>query len=132
MRNITILFAAFLILVSGTMNVTAQKNDEIAVSVGQTGCSEATSIEIQFIRVVEDSRCPEGVDCIWAGRAVVEVRAAKDGLSSETVSLSSDGDTASFEFSGYRIHFEKLEPYPKEGEKIGEGDYKAWFRLEKL
>jgi len=124
--------AAILFLIVGSMIVTAQKDDEIAVSVGEKGCSKTASIEVEFIRVVEDSRCPEGVDCIWAGRAVIEVRAVMDGISSETVNLASDGGAKSFEFGGYRIFFEKLEPYPKEGEAIGEGAYKAWFKLEKL
>jgi hypothetical protein len=75
---------------------------------------------------------PKGVDCIWAGRAVIEVVATKDGVSSETEKLSSDGEEKSLDYGGYRIHFEKLEPYPKEGITIGEGEYKAWFRLEKL
>lgn len=29
---------------------------------------------IAFVRVVEDSRCPEGVTCVWGGRVVVDVR----------------------------------------------------------
>jgi hypothetical protein len=128
-RSVTILFAAILFLF-GAMTISAQNDDELAVSVGQKGCIEGIGIE--FIRVVEDSRCPEGVDCIWAGRAVIEVVATKDGVSSETEKLSSDGEEKSLDYGGYRIHFEKLEPYPKEGITIGEGEYKAWFRFEKL
>jgi hypothetical protein len=32
-----------------------------------------TDAVLRFVRVVEDSRCPAGVDCFWAGRAVVEL-----------------------------------------------------------
>lgn len=31
------------------------------------------------LRLVEDSRCPAGVQCIWAGRVVVRVRVGRKG-----------------------------------------------------
>ena len=37
------------------------------------------------LRVVEDSRCPQGVQCIWAGRAVVSAT-----ISTPTMKLTRD------------------------------------------
>ena len=48
----------------------------------------ATATRLRFDRVVSDSRCPAGVQCVWAG----EVRIA--------MSLVSPGDTSAFELAG--------------------------------
>ena len=127
---------AFLIITAtlvslATVNIFAMSNDVTEVRVGQKACDEESGIEIEFVRVVEDSRCPEGVDCIWAGRAVIEVKAHKAGESSDIKTLSTNGDDGSFEFAGYRIHLERVDPYPKEASPIAEDAYKAAFKIEK-
>lgn len=38
---------------------------------------------IKFVEVVEDSRCPTKLDCVWAGRAIVKVEVATDGKKEE-------------------------------------------------
>jgi hypothetical protein len=50
--------------------------EEITLCFGDKGIiSELENqLEIEFINLVEDSRCPEGSQCIWAGRAVIELR----------------------------------------------------------
>ena len=35
--------------------------------------------EIEFIEVLQDSRCPKGVSCIWAGEVVILVDLFEDG-----------------------------------------------------
>lgn len=37
-------------------------------------------VSIEFIQVVEDSRCPEGMQCIWAGRFIAELRINQKNL----------------------------------------------------
>lgn len=34
----------------------------------------STKIEVEFLNVIEDSRCPEGAVCIWAGRFLGKFR----------------------------------------------------------
>ena len=36
-------------------------------------------IAVKFVEVLEDSRCPTGVTCIWAGRTVVKVEVGSNG-----------------------------------------------------
>src|SRR5690606_37450634 len=123
-RTALFIMAAMFVSLAG-VSIFAMSNDVTEVRVGQKACDEASGIEIEFVRVVEDSRCPEGVDCIWAGRAVIEVIAHKAGEASDTTTLSTNGGDGSFGFAGYRIHLEAVDPYPKEGLPIAEDAYKA-------
>ncbi|WP_116126293.1 hypothetical protein [Lewinella sp. IMCC34183] len=62
-----------------------------------------------FVRVLEDSRCPRGVQCIQAGRAVVAVEVLRDGiLTSETVTV--DGNAIATDLGPLQLT--ELLPYP--------------------
>lgn len=49
------------------MNATA------VVTVGIGGRASVNGVRVVPRRVVEDSRCPAGVQCVWAGRLILEV-----------------------------------------------------------
>lgn len=64
--------------------VACDKNDEetpetvifgepITLKIGETAEIE-TSLSINFVDVVEDSRCPKGAECFWEGQARVELQ----------------------------------------------------------
>lgn len=77
MKPIFIAFALFL-----TVNIFAQneivETPKIAIKVAIGKTIQLKNHSIKFIEVLEDSRCPEYVNCIWAGRAKVSVE-IKDG-----------------------------------------------------
>jgi hypothetical protein len=39
-------------------------------------------VAITFVKVIEDSRCPKNVTCIWQGRIIVQVAVRKNYCSS--------------------------------------------------
>lgn len=49
----------------------------IKVPMGETVVVE--DVEIKFVQVLEDSRCPKYTTCIWAGRVIVEVEVTSNG-----------------------------------------------------
>jgi hypothetical protein len=51
------------------------------ISLGETVNFEDGSIT--FLKVIEDSRCPKDVDCIWAGQAKVLVAIESNGTTTE-------------------------------------------------
>lgn len=69
-----------------------------------------TPVSIAFESVEEDSRCPEGANCIWAGRAVV--RLTVNG-SPVKVTEGMIPDSAQPVWGNYRFVMQSLEPYPK-------------------
>lgn len=72
-------------------------------------------VRICFEYVVEDSRCPRQVECVWEGTAVAKFSFAVNNdqhdITLSTVNLSPvfPSDTV---LSGYKIQFIDLLPYP--------------------
>ncbi len=68
---------------------------------------------VRFVEVVEDSRCPEGVECIWAGRA--QIRVEVDGepfvLTVPHASMRDD-ETPMIEWGEIQVVVTGLDPYP--------------------
>jgi hypothetical protein len=44
-----------------------------SIPLGGTVRVEGTDVHVTFERVVQDSRCPRNVTCVWAGEATVEL-----------------------------------------------------------
>ena len=53
----------------------AALNAPIQLAPGQSAVFEAEKLEVQFVDIDSDSRCPSDVTCLWAGEIV---RAARD------------------------------------------------------
>ena len=76
-------------------------------------------IDVEFVQVIEDSRCPANVNCIQAGRAVVLVNVYANGVFLEERKLefypsgfSNESVTTLFDADGLRISGLNLMPYP--------------------
>lgn len=72
---------------------------------------------VKFLEVVSDSRCPEGVTCIWAGEAKVRIGIVKNGeVVDEQLIVIASGKTFSLDFPAeeivYSIHGMDLKPLP--------------------
>ena len=105
--------------------IKASLGQEFTLAVGQTAEITGENLSMTFLEVVEDSRCPKNVTCIWAGRvsAVVEI---KDGGPVYKMVLTEPGltDTSSREtYQGYSLSFH-VTPYPEAGKKIAAGEYR--------
>lgn len=89
---------------------------------------------------VEDSRCPEGLTCIWGGRAVVDLLLT--GVTTEggikehvkmcvgTCDAKTGTDTLEKTFAGekYRFVLSAVNPYPKFGDSTRTKE-KYWIQL---
>jgi hypothetical protein len=86
------------------------------IALGETVLFEDTAIT--FKRVIEDSRCPKNVECIWAGQAKVLVIIKSNGTTTEKelifhgTNFGSENENTLFisdtkKYIGYR-----LSPYP--------------------
>lgn len=96
-----------------------QKADSTLLSLqqGQQFFLEKAQFNLAFDSVLEDSRCPTGVQCIWAGRAVVRITAMGTYTRPQQFLLSTDslpdkGYVKTVVFNGYRIQLQALTPYP--------------------
>lgn len=88
-------------------------------------------ISIVLDSVLNDSRCPKGAECIWAGNAAVRfVYTSPKNTVSFVLNTLYSFRTDSL-IDGYRIKMTKLTPYPELGVNIKQGDYKAEIEISK-
>lgn len=86
-------------------------------------------IQLRWL-ALEDSRCPIGVTCVWAGQTVVTLAVTRDDASPLELSLLTRAmrpPEASSAF-GYELRLLGVDPHPREGVTPARGDYTA--RLE--
>jgi hypothetical protein len=95
---------------------------EGSVGVGET--KNINGVSVTLNKIVEDSRCPSDVQCIWAGRLVANVT-LETGGNTETLDLASDTPKAfgTFLVSITNISPEKLSSNPS-------ASYKITFKVE--
>jgi hypothetical protein len=104
---------------SGDDVLQARVGEEFRLAVGQAASLEPGPVSIEFLGVVEDSRCPEDVQCIQAGRAVVSLRIDGDEVRL-TVAAPNVANAG-----GYALETTALDPYPVSTDDPEERDYVA-------
>ncbi|HEX8693080.1 MAG TPA: hypothetical protein VF746_11710 [Longimicrobium sp.] len=108
--------------------VPARLGEEVALAPGQTAGVEGERLAVSFLRVAEDSRCPQGVQCVRAGEAKVELELRVDDRV-EGVVLATPVEPRSAALGPYRVHLVRLDPLPtREGPPER---YTATLRIEK-
>lgn len=88
----------------------------IKVPLGKT--LEANGVSVKFVEVVEDSRCPKDVSCIWAGRAIVKAEVSSEGNTEEKTLIfgevrpGEEKSTTLYSSKEFSIDGLTLNPYP--------------------
>ena len=89
------------------------------LTLGET--ASTNGVTFHFKEVLEDSRCPENVQCVWAGQARVQVDISGSDLQEEAVDIivGKKGKDVICETDGYVFRAVQLAPYPvaPEGKK---------------
>jgi hypothetical protein len=94
---------------------------DVEIPLGQTVPIDNGAIDVTFTEVVEDSRCPMNVMCVWQGRAVVGLRvrhldgSETDELLTTLVMKGREPSSLSLPADGYALFLVSLTPYPVAG-----------------
>jgi hypothetical protein len=73
---------------------------------------------LEFVEVVEDSRCPADAMCIWQGRAVVAFE-----MNGERFKVAFLGEPASVEVGEYTVTVHEVQPYPLASQPTEHSEY---------
>ncbi|MGV9414640.1 hypothetical protein ACWDOP_32455 [Nocardia sp. NPDC003693] len=85
--------------------------------------ADENRLRVRFDEVTGDSRCPEDVDCVWAGTATIVVTVtAGAGESRQELHLNPNTGVT---VEGYRIDVRKLAPARRTDRAISAGDYRV-------
>lgn len=90
---------------------------------GQMALLRSENLSITFKQVLEDSRCPENVQCIWAGNARIAIEVMRPGSGKETLILNSTLEPHEASYQGFRIRFEGLAPQSRTDQRSSSQPY---------
>jgi len=92
--------------------------------------SSRVELRVGFDSVTTDSRCPEGVQCVWAGTAAVRVWLQQGSGPREIRELQLWSATVpAASTPGHDLRLVRLDPYPGVGRAIAKSDYIATLTL---
>ena len=117
---------------------TANKAGVIYLKEGENKFLKEYDMNVTFKRMVDDSRCPKGVQCVWAGNATAEIEFMGTYTRPVTLQISttdnaSKGHYSTQEFNGYAISLVEVTPETTSGKgfKALKGSYKIALKFEK-
>lgn len=103
--------------------------EEFTLRPGDVADLPQAGLTLRFEEVSEDSRCPAGVQCVWEGRAIVQLTAIGPDDASRRIDLELRTPPHGEELYGYRLEFLRLAPPARSGRRIEPNEYRATLRL---
>jgi len=95
---------------------------------GASISSKGGEVEVRFVAVTEDSRCPRDVTCVWAGQVKIQLEIHESSKAASMVEVLEGGST---DAGDYRVTLVGVEPQPLSTVKIAPQDYRATLKIDK-
>jgi hypothetical protein len=96
---------------------------QLEIPIGETRLLDEERLAITFGRMMEDSRCPQGTQCITAGNAMVGLILHERGEATRPVRLNTHDQPRTVSHEGYVITVVDVRPWPTAAGTAAEGDY---------
>ena len=116
----------------GAGSVSVGLGEQVVLKVGETTQITTENLTIKFDEVLNDSRCPDGAMCIWAGQVqcliTIDLNGKKEQIT--LTQLGSSGSTVQT-YDKYNLDFD-VTPYPKLGSVISSSDYRLNLKVTKI
>jgi hypothetical protein len=119
------IFAAAVAEPAASIPKEAALGQEFEIKIGQQVSIRSEGLKLSFTQVAEDSRCPEGVQCIWAGNGKIVLRVSQARRRSSVMRLNTTTDPKQAAYRGYEVKLVGLNPYPKKDAPIRRREYVA-------
>ena len=127
---ILVTLAITLIGCGSKIDIEVELGEQFALSIGDTVGVKGEQLEITFVEILEDSRCPSDVTCVWEGRVRFHLDVSLQGTYYLVV-LTQPGLSHEYEsdsFQDYKLSF-KVEPYPLSELTLSAKDYYIYFTI---
>lgn len=106
---------------------TARPGDEIALAPGERVQVSGERLEVEFVGVTEDSRCPVDTTCVWAGEVKVQL-ALRSGDDEARLGVIA-GQAAVHD--AWRVSVLSVQPARTSSAAIPPADYRALLKIER-
>ncbi len=108
-----LLLSITLLLILGGL-APAQTTESVTVQRGEQRSAAGGKLKVRFIGVTEDSRCPVGATCVWAGNAKVKIELIRRHKAPKVIELNTGLDPRALVVGGYEIKLTAVTPRPGE------------------
>lgn len=109
----------------------SSRSETIDLRVGSTASLANGAVQLDFVRVANDSRCPTGTTCVWEGDAEIQVRIQRRGSVAHSVTLHSNPRfIRTVSVDGVTVTLEQLRPHPEADRPVAADDYVATLQVE--
>lgn len=105
---------------------------EFKLKIGESAKVPREGLKVEFESVAEDSRCPKGVNCVWAGNAKILLKVKKDAGKPANVELNTNINPKTSRYLEYELRLKELKPYPESNTTIKSSDYEVTLTVHKL
>ncbi len=103
----------------------ATLNEPIQLAPGEWANFKAEHLEVKFVGIDDDSRCPDDVTCVWAGEVVVRLTLRRDSRNKE-VSVK---ETQGLAVDGYTINILQVLPPRASSSPVALADYRVTLKI---
>jgi hypothetical protein len=121
----SLLFVLFSFIQSAPLDASVGLGEEFSMKTGQEVVLKEEKLRIRFRSVPQDSRCPTGVVCGWAGNGEVLLEVVRKNKRQVVTKLNTLLEPKEIAYKGFKIRLVALNPYPKVNEPIDQKDYEA-------
>ncbi|GAA5520380.1 hypothetical protein LQ318_01520 [Aliifodinibius salicampi] len=126
-KIITLLIISVILSCQNTTSPVQPKlGEEFEIEFGKQITIPEEGISLQFSDVLEDSRCPKGVTCVWAGNAEIVIQ-----LNDAEANLNTYLEPKQTNIHEYKVQLLSLNPYPKYNVELENKDYSAKLLITK-
>lgn len=125
----SILRSALLLIGIYTFFSVVVQAQDIRVGIGQT--KTVNGLKIKFDRVLEDSRCPVGTECIWEGNARISIKVTANRQKPRTIELNTNSGDKSVNIGGRIIELVSVSPERTAEKPIPSSVYRIRLRVTK-
>lgn len=108
----------------------ARLGQEITLAPDQEASITGEPLKLQFRKVINDSRCPTGVTCVWEGEVSCLVDITYMNSTNGIVLTQRGSSLSNTNFEDYNIEF-RVQPYPEASKTISPKDYRLELTIDK-
>ena len=112
-----------------TNAATVSIGDTFTLRAGEIAQVSGTQVQVAFKRVENDSRCPQDVQCVWAGDALVQLEIAVARTAWVPTTLHTTLEPRKAAQFGYTVELVSLAPQPASTQAIPASNYIASLRV---
>ena len=108
---------------------TVPLNQQFTLAPGEAATVTGASLQVRFVRVTGDSRCPGDAICIQGGDAIVQISVGNRNGSADYELHTGDSSRSAVSHAGFRVELVSLEPYPFSSRPFSPDQYRAILKV---